>query len=170
MLSCNGNGLLIVDSFLALSFGDLEECFKTQQIANFAYVFMAQYNAPPFCLGCIGTNNCFTATDVLKRWKYIYSECHKRSITVISFGGDGDYRILSVMKVSCEFKLNANDKQQFNLSPSSLLKEVPNTKQWPWFLVKANRSCDIYQDYVHVAVKLSIILPLGDFLAGSHHF
>jgi len=45
-------------------------------------------------------------------------------------------------------------------------------------LVKANISCDIQyiQEYVHVTVKLkarllkpSIILPLGDFLAGSHH-
>jgi len=42
VLPCNSNGLPIVDSFLALSFGDIEECFKSQQIAKFAYVFMAQ--------------------------------------------------------------------------------------------------------------------------------
>jgi len=53
----------------------------------------------------------------------------QRSITVINFGGDGDSQILRAMKVSYEFKLNApNDKQQFDLLSSSLLK-VPNTKQ-----------------------------------------
>jgi len=82
---------------------------------------------PPFFLGCIGTNNCFTATEVLKRWKHIYSECQKQNISVISFGGDGDSRIIRAIKVSYQFKSNANDKQQFDLSPSSLLKELPNT-------------------------------------------
>ena len=80
------------------------------------------------------------------------------------------------MKISYEFKLNSNDKHQFGLSPSSLLKELPNTKQWPWFWVDRTSPVVYMQDYVHVAVKLkarllkpSIILPMGDFLAGSHH-
>ena len=80
------------------------------------------------------------------------------------------------MKVSYEFKLNANVKQQFDFSPSSLLKEVPNTKQWPLFWLKRTGLVIHIQDYVHVAVKLkarllkpSIVLPLGDFLAGSHY-
>ena len=80
VLLCNNDGLPIVDSFLALFLEDIEDCFRSQQIAKFAYVFMAQCickEVPPFCLGCIETNNCFTATEVLKRWKYIYAECHK---------------------------------------------------------------------------------------------
>ena len=88
VLPCDSNGLPIVDSFLALSFECIEQHFKQQQVAKLAYVFMAQCvckNVPPFCLGCIGTDNCFTATEVLKRWKYIYSECQKRNITVVSF-------------------------------------------------------------------------------------
>ena len=179
MLPCSANALPIVDSFLALSFEDIEKSFKSQRIAKFVYVFMAQCvctKVPPFFLGCISTNNFFTATEVLKRWKHIYSECQKRSITVISFGGDGDSRILRAMKVSYQFKINANDKQQLDLSPSSLLKELANTKQWPWFWLQRIGPVIYVQDHVHVAVKLkarflkpSIILPFGDVLAGSHH-
>ena len=127
-------------------------------------------------LGYIGTNNCFTATEVLKCWKHIYWEYQKQNITVISFGGDGDSWILRAMENSYQFKINANDKQQFDLSPSSLLKELPNTKQWPWFWLQRTGPVIHVQDHVHVAVKLkaqflkpSIILPLGDFFAGSHH-
>ena len=179
---CNNDGLPIVDSLLALSLQGIEDCFRSQQIAKFAYVFMAQCickEVPPFCLGCTGTNNCFTATEVLKRWKYIYAEFHKRNITVVSFGGDGDSQILKAMKVSCDFKLNTNDQlqhDQFQFSPSSLLKELPNMKQWSWFWLKQTAPVIYMQDYVHVAVKLkarllkpSVILPIGDFLAGSHH-
>jgi len=82
-----------VDSFLAFSLEGIEVCFTSQQIDKFVYVFVAQCiykEVPPFCLG---TNNSFTATEVLKRWKYIYSEFHKQKITVISFGGDEDSRV-----------------------------------------------------------------------------
>ena len=69
VLPCNNDGLPIVDSFLALSLEGIEDCFRSQQIAKFVYAFMVQCickEVTPFCLGCIGTNNCFTATEVLK--------------------------------------------------------------------------------------------------------
>ena len=70
VLPCNySDGLPLVDSFLAVSLEVIEECFKSQEISKFAYVFMAQcilQHVPAFCLGCIGSNNCFNATDVLK--------------------------------------------------------------------------------------------------------
>ena len=68
LLPCDSNGLPVADSFLALSLESIEECFKSQEISKFAYVFMAQcisQHIPAFCLGCIGSSNCFDATDVL---------------------------------------------------------------------------------------------------------
>lgn len=56
-------------------------------------MYMAQplcSNAPSFCLACFGTDKKFNTQHVLKRWKYIYTECYKRGITVISFGADGN--------------------------------------------------------------------------------
>ena len=41
----------------------------------------------------------FLAPDVLNRWKYIYGECDKRKISVVSFGSDGDSRNLRAMTI-----------------------------------------------------------------------
>lgn len=179
VLPCNSDGLPLADSFLAVSLEIIEECFKSQEISKFAYVFMAQcilQHVPAFCLGCIGSNNCFDATDVLKRWQYIFSQCQKRNINVISFGGDGDSRLLRAMKISSNFKVKTADASHFQLSPSYLTTEIPNPKQWTWFWFKKSTPVLYIQDFVHVAVKLkarllkpSVILPLGNFLAGSHH-
>ena len=102
VLPCDDEGLPLMDSFLATSFETIEEYFRSEQISKLAYVYVAQCVSaavPPFCLGCIGTNNSFAAPDVLKRWRYIYLECQKKEITVISFGADGDSRLLRAMKI-----------------------------------------------------------------------
>ena len=78
VLPCDTNGLPLCDSFIATSFSAIESMFKDNEIARFAYVYMAQAlskQVPAFCLACVGTNNCFNAVDVLKRWKHIYLQC-----------------------------------------------------------------------------------------------
>ena len=101
-----------------------------------AYVYAAQCVSPavpPLCLGCIGVNNSFAAPDVLKRWKHIYLECQKKKITVISFGADGDSRLLRAMKISSQFKVSAADKSFYNLSPSSFTDQVEIPEDWTCF-------------------------------------
>ena len=44
-------------------------------------------------------NNKFTAEHVLLRWQYIMKECEKRGIRNVSFGGDGDSRLMKAMRV-----------------------------------------------------------------------
>ena len=51
---------------------------------------------PPFCLACLGTDQRFTAQHVLQRWKYIRSQCAEKGISVVSFGGDGDSKVMKV--------------------------------------------------------------------------
>lgn len=107
VLPIDDKGLPIVDSFLAVSFQRMEEMFKTSEISKYAYILYYMVQAlcngvPPFCLSCIcmGTNNKFTAMEVLKRWQYIITECEKRNIYIVSFGGDGDSRIMKAMRMS----------------------------------------------------------------------
>lgn len=131
VLPCNKDGLPFANSFLALSFGGNEEYFKSQKISKFAYVFMAQcisHDIPTFCLGCIDSNNSFDVTIVLCHRQYIFSQSQKCNIHVISFGGDGNSRLLKVMKVSCNFKVKTTDVSQFQLSSSYLTREsqIPN--------------------------------------------
>ena len=102
VLHLTNNGLPIVDSFKAISFNAIERMFLENEIAKYAYVYMAQplgENIPPFCLACVGTDNKFTYETVLQRWKYIVQECKKRHIDVVSIGGDGDSRLMKAMRM-----------------------------------------------------------------------
>ena len=177
VLPLDKNGLPMNDEFLALSFESMEKMFKTSDIAKYAYVYMAQpfcSSVPPFCLACLGTNNKFTAKDALLRWQYIVKECKKRSIDVVSFGGDGDSRLLKAMKIS--YKLYCNSDPWCKFAIENDLK-IPNIQGLgKYFDIQHVASLAFVQDTVHIAVKLkarlltpSIVLPLGKYVAGSHH-
>ena len=183
VLPLDQNGLPKGDSFLAVSFSAIEAMFQNNPIAKFAYVYMAQAlcsDVPPFCLACIGTDNKFTAMNVMQRWKYIVTECDKRNIAVLSFGGDGDSRVMKGMKVSSSFNTSPSD-----LASDPLLTHIPSTSLldsfiipdgWAdWFYTTRN-AISFVQDIVHVAVKLKsrllkpqIVLPMGNFFASSNH-
>ena len=180
VLPCSDQGLPLVDSFLATTFESIQRMFETNQRSKYAYIYMAQClfkNVPPYFLACLGTDNCFSAPDVLNRWKYIYGECDKRKISVVSFGSDGDSRNLRAMKISCQFNLaSGNDKSLFTKSPSILADEMPYPDDWTWFWVKNPTTIACIQDTMHIAVKMksrllkpSTVLPMGNFTAGLHH-
>ena len=164
---CVGFGLPEVDSFSATSFDAIEKMFTTQSVAKYAYVYMAQpldLNVPAFCLACFGTNNRFTTDHVLSRWKHIGMECSKRKIQVVSFGGDGDSRIMKAMRVST----GLFSKQIQLLPPLQLISCPSNWNEWFWM----HRPCSVVyvQDTVHIAVKLKCrVLPMGQYVAGAHH-
>ena len=180
VLPCNDAGLPLSDTFLATSFGAIEKMFATNELAKYAYAYVAQpvsLNAPAFCIACIGSNNRFKTDDVLQRWKYIYSQCTACGITVVSFGADGDTRELKAMKTACQLSNSKSlDQKLFMMSPSNLLAPVKHPDNWTWFRVKYSTNIAYVQDPVHVAVKLktrmtkpSIVLPIGKYLAGIHH-
>ena len=173
MLPCDQNGLPQNQSFLAISFSQIEDMFKSTPIANYAYVYMVQPlkdGIPPFCLACIGTDNKFTFKEVLQRWKYIYTELSMRGVRIVSFSADGDSRLLKVMRMTQGY---APDPQfpntwfQSNAVPKALNE---------WLCI--SKFCEILcvQDMVHVGVKLksrllkpSIVLPLGCYIATMSH-
>ena len=179
VLPCDNEGLPLTDSFIAVTFASIEESFRTAEVAKYAFVYMAQplwyQNVPSFCLACMGTNNKFTAEGVLKLWTYIFLECKKLGISVVSFGADGDPRELKAMQVSTQ--LLFYEYPITSLSPSSKIPKLVIPSEWKsWFAVKTPTTIAYIQDVVHIAVKLksrlikpSIVLPLGIYLAGVHH-
>ena len=170
VLPLNVNGLPLVDSFLAVSFNVMEDMFRSAAKAKHAYVYMAQslcLTAPPFCLACIGSDNTFTAQHVMLRWKHIYEECTKRGLLVLSFGGDGDSRIMGAMKQSVSLMSASKEPLLQSIPSSSLISRISAT--WKeWFCVHPRLTVSYVQDVVHVGVKLksrllkpSILLPVG---------
>ena len=179
VLPVDNNGLPITDSFVATSFDAIERSFSTGRISKYAFVYMAQplnNCAPPFILACLSSDNRFDTEDVLKRWKYIYTECEKLNIEVISFGADGDSREMKSMRVSSELLLKTSNPL-LQYSPSSDLPIRTMPKAWTeWFILKHPTNIFYIQDTVHITVKMksrllkpSILLPMGNYTAGAHY-
>ena len=94
----------------------------------------------------------------------------------MSFAADGDSRELKAMQASTQLLSSSSLSSGF----SSLLPCCNNITiplSWnSWFVLRRPTSIAYIQDMIHVAVKLkswllrpSIILPLGNYTAGSHH-
>jgi len=175
VLPVDDRGLPLVDSFLATSFSAIENMFGSATIAKYAYVYMAQplgMNVPPFCLACFGTDQKFTAEHVLQRWQLIYLECAKRGITVVSFGGDGDSRVMRAMKIAVSLIDPPKD-----LTLETNKSSISVNPAWKsWFCISPT-AISYVQDVVHIAVKFKarllnprVNLKLGPlFEAGAYH-
>ena len=145
----------------------MESCFQTGNMAKYAFVYMAQSlteGVPSFCLVCLGTDNKFSGDVLLKRWRYISSECEKRRIKVISFAADGDSRELKAMWLAMQ--LYQPIKPVTRGLDLPIMSIPPSWKSW--FIVEKPTAVACIQDPVHLTVKPksrlmkpSIILPLG---------
>ena len=128
--------------------------FAKNPIVKYAYIYMAQplcHYVPPICLACLGTNNKFSAEDLLPRWRYIVEECSRRNISVLSFKADRDSRIMKCMKVftSLMAPLSAKDA-----SSGETLSPVCIPPNWEaWFYIQPSK-IGYVKDTVHLAVKL----------------
>lgn len=177
VLPMTEKGVPIAESFRAVSFSCIESMFSDNEISRYAYVYMVQplsENIPPFCLACVGTNNKFTFEIILNRWKYIFDGCKKKGIHVVSYGSDGDSRLLKAMQIASAL-LPPKCDYPFEVYSSLDVPKIPLTWK-PWFYLKNVSTITHVQDVVHIAVKLkcrllkpSVVLPMGDYVAGSHH-
>ena len=179
VLPLNEKGLPIVDSFIAISFPAIQKMFIDNVVSKYAYVYMAQPlcgSAPPMLLACLGTDNKFKAKEVMLRWKYIIEQCAERHIKVLSFGSDGDSRLMKSMKVSTSFKTPQSEPLIAHLPSNALLHAPTIPPNWlNWYHIEANGICYV-QDIVHTAVKLKgrllkpqIVLPMGKYFVSSSH-
>ena len=143
------------DSFIAVSFDFVQETFSTTEIGKYVLIYMAQAleeNVPAYCLMCAATNNKYNAKLITKHWKYIYDDCLKWGVQVVSYGADGDSKQLRSMKISTELftKSSANGKTSVQISPGIKIPEKWNS----WFLLQNPTSIAYVQDTIHIAVKL----------------
>ena len=178
VLPVDQDGLPKVDSFLAVSFEAIEKMFASAPIAKYAYVYMAQplcQSTPPFCLACMGSDNKFSAQHVMLRWKHINEEYAKRNIHVVSYGGDGDSRLLKAMRISVSLSTPSTEPLLQYLPACSVQSPVIPKSWASWFCI-APKSISYVQDIVHLAVKLksrlfkpSIVLPMGLYVATGQH-
>ena len=177
VLPVGSNGVPLTDSLTVTSFKDIENYFAVHMMAKYAYVYMVQplkEGVPPFCLACIGSDNKFTADDVLQRWQYINSELSLRGVRVINFAADSDSRLLKAMRVTTQLT-SSHSSLSLNNKSTSLCTPKDNFSVDKWLCTKLY-SIFCVQDMVHIAVKFktrllkpTIMLPMGCYLASSAH-
>lgn len=73
------NGMPIQFSYMASNEGEIQKNMQKCNQSTHIYLVMAQplKNVPPFILQLFGTDNKFTAQNVLLRWQHIRSELER---------------------------------------------------------------------------------------------
>ena len=168
VLPMDKQGMPIPLSFPATSAQVIEKYFENEKIASSLYTIIAQplqNDAPCFCLCLYGTDNKFTAEDVLHRWDDTICELKKSDITVAGISSDGDSRLLKAMRIKSQSSTICPDFS--NVGQGFYLQEF-HAATLPPFLTT--------QDTVHIGAKLktrllkpSIVLPIGNFLVSCGH-
>ncbi|KYN23201.1 hypothetical protein ALC57_04378 [Trachymyrmex cornetzi] len=117
-----------------------------------------QNNTPSFCLSIFGTDNRFTASDVLKRWIKMQSMAKEFGITILGHSSDGDTRLMKAMKTTYKLPASVENK-------------------WPWFhCMKPNSNALVCQDTIHIGTKLrtrllheKVNLQIGNYIINKKH-
>lgn len=123
------SGFPIQNQYQINSVKDIQHAFQNEAIAQNAYTFMAQplvNGAPAFCLTIFGSNNKFSAEDVLTRWNYLKNELKSYGISVMGFSSDGDPRCLKAMKLKANLPNMSQDTLYAPYFKVRLLKIIFN--------------------------------------------
>ncbi|CAF4551437.1 unnamed protein product, partial [Rotaria socialis] len=169
--SCLVNGLPQPNFFQTNKFDELKLWFGTFDKSAYINLHMIQSvapSSPPFILSTYGSNNKATATDVLKRWLYIYNQCLCQGVRVIGFSSDCDARYLRAMRLCTRFfaqlpNLNlVKQKDNFHL-------QIP--ERWSWFFMSGQQILLFMQDPIHVATKFRnrLLSEIASMKMGDYH-
>lgn len=115
----------------------LQHFSKEHSVSSYLNVVMAQPigSAPPFCLLVFGSDNTYSANDVINRWNYITLQLKKIGIDTLTIASDSDPRYNSAMR-----QLTGIGKQNEN---------------YEWFSCNIKSDTPFYiQDPVHIGTKL----------------
>lgn len=159
------NGLPIPFSYPAKSGEDILAHFSTgNRLSSFVNVVMAQPlgNVSPFCLLVYGSDNRYSAINVVDRWKTLKAKLATLKIQVLSISSDSDP------------KFNASMRKL------SLLGHFSNLIKHEWFSCGAKIDDTFFvQDPIHIGTKLRNFLlrtiwkkksiPCGNFFIEIEH-
>lgn len=172
----NGNGTPRLKSFQTDRFDELKSWFETfsrSKSINLHVVQPLTDLVPSFILAAYGTNNKFSATDVLKRWFYIYQQSLNQGVRIIGFSTDGDPRFIRAMRLCARFFA---DLPNLNLLKHDDHINVNIPSGWTWFLMNSRQIFVFLQDPIHLATKLRnrlfskvASMKIGDYCIDVKH-
>ncbi|CAF2740457.1 unnamed protein product [Rotaria sp. Silwood2] len=155
------NGLPSVDQFQTNSYTELQQWFEDFDKSTLINAHLIEplirntsslVHSRPFILSAYGTNNKYTAIDVLRKWMYLYHECKKRNISVVGFSTDCDSRYLKAMQLSLGFFTRAPNIDL--LTGNSSLLEINIASHWNFFFIRPTQPYLCMQDGIHLVTKI----------------
>lgn len=165
VLPFDSNGVPKPNSYPATSASKIMSYFENGTKAANVYTIMAQPahdKSAAFCLGLFGTDNKFTSSHVVKRWKWMQKEALKEGILILGFSSDGDAKLLKAMRT---FTFSKDYCEDVPLRILGWFRAVWDLDSGPY----------CFQDFVHIATKLRSLflqhklLPMGWYLISCTH-
>ncbi|CAF3773251.1 unnamed protein product [Rotaria sp. Silwood1] len=147
------NGLPFVDHFKTNRYTELQQWFEDFDKSTLVNAHLVEpllsnssslVHSRPFILSAYGTNNKYTAIDILRKWMYLYNECKKRNINVVGFSTDCDPRYLKAMQLSLGFFTKAPNIDL--LTGNNNLLEINIASHWNFFFIRSTQPYLCMQD------------------------
>ncbi|KAK4876265.1 hypothetical protein RN001_012687 [Aquatica leii] len=141
--------------FVVNTLTDIQRAFNEETL---------QDTAPSFCICVYGSDNKFSAEDVLNRWQYLKKQDSLHDIEIVGFSSDDDTRCLKAIK----------EASNFPVSVDTINNDCPYK---PYFQMSFSpEKCIFIQDTVHVGTKLktrflkpNVYLPMENFVVSVRH-
>lgn len=98
------NGIPIMRQYQFEKFHQLQTCFETVRKSNLLNIHVIQpitnTKSSPFILSAFGTTGNVESISIIRRWLYIYEQCHDRGIRIVGFSTDADAKYVKAMRLA----------------------------------------------------------------------
>ncbi|CAF1363449.1 unnamed protein product [Rotaria sordida] len=155
------NGVPLVDQFQTNSYTELQKWFEEFDKSSLITVNLIEpilknlsslVHSRPFIISSYGTNNKYTAVDVLRKWMFMYNECKKKNINIVGFSADAEPRNLKAMQLSLGFFAKTPNIDL--LSGNNTLLKINIESPWNFFFIRLVQPYLCMQDGIHLVTKI----------------
>ncbi len=155
------NGLPSINQFKTNSYAELEQWFQDVDRSTLINAHLIEpllerttslIHSRPYIVSAYGTKNKISATDILRKWIYMYNECKQRNVNLVGFSSDCDPRYLKAMQLSLGFFARAPNVDLLTGNDKLLSIDIPSN--WKFFFMRPTQLFLCMQDGTHLVTKI----------------
>ncbi|CAF1136421.1 unnamed protein product [Adineta steineri] len=155
------NGLPLMNTFKTDNYHQLENWFQHTNRSSLINTHLIEpiptnnsshAHSRPYILSAYGTDDVVTATDILRRWMFLFNECKERDIRLVGFSSDCAPKYLKAMRLALGFFTRAPNIDLITGNDNILNIGIPST--WRFFYMRKIQSFLVMQDGTHLVTKV----------------
>ncbi|CAM4788583.1 unnamed protein product [Rotaria magnacalcarata] len=157
----NNNGLPVINHFKTNSYNELEQWFEDFDKSTLVNVHLIEpiltdvtllAHSRPYIISAYGIDNKHSASDVIRRWIYIYNQCKEQNINVVGFSTDCDSRYFKAMRICLGFFSRTPHVDLLTGNDNLLTIDIPSN--WRFFFMRPHQLFLCMQDGTHLVTKI----------------